>query len=133
MNTIKTVIKFAKGIFRLNKKKEYILKFNKEEDNCWYIDIPWDGNHGDLQMVAGADKLLDFLNPKHVKISCITTKEDTNISGYFKLRRFDCGLTSGAFYKVEGLDGFSREIWICPVTLCVLGEYPEYIHIKEIK
>ena len=36
-----------------------------------------------------------------------------------------------ATYKVYGLEGFSREIWICPVTLTVLGHYPNYIYIKQ--
>lgn len=40
--------------------------------------------------------------------------------------------TSGATYKVHFLEGFNREIWICPVTLTVLGHYPKYIYIKQI-
>ena len=36
-------------------------------------------------------------------------------------------------YKVNGLEGFTREIWICPVTLTVLGHYPQYIYIKQMQ
>ena len=40
----------------------YELAFNREENNCWYIDLPeWQGSHGSLQMVAGADTLLEFV------------------------------------------------------------------------
>ena len=35
-------------------------------------------------------------------------------------------------YNVYGLKGFSREIWICPVTLTVLGHFPKYIYIKQM-
>lgn len=28
----------------------------------WYIDMPWDGNRGNLEMVAGADDLLTYLD-----------------------------------------------------------------------
>ena len=128
---IKVVWKFLKGIFS-NKKKEYTLTFNKEKDRLWYIDIHWAGDHGNLQMVAGADKLLAFLDPEEVTISCIPSKEDKEIPHYFKLRRLAWGWTKGAFYQVEGLKGFSRQIWICPVTLCVLGHYPKYIYIKHL-
>lgn len=128
---IKVVWKFLKGIFSF-KKREYTLTFNKESDRLWYIDMPWPGDHGNLQMVGGADKLLAFLNPSKVTISCIPSKEDKEILGYFKLRRTVWGWAKGAFYQVEGLDGFSREIWICPVTLCVLGYYPKFIYIKQL-
>lgn len=40
-------------------------------------------------------------------------------------------LTGGSFYNVTGLEGFEREIWLCPVTLFVLGRYPKYIYIKK--
>jgi hypothetical protein len=42
------------------------------------------------------------------------------------------GLFAGATYKVNGLEGFTKEIWICPVTLTVLGHYPQYIYIKQM-
>ena len=37
------------------------LKFYKEEGK-WYIDIPWDGDKSELEMVMGADVLLDELD-----------------------------------------------------------------------
>ena len=41
---------------------EQNLKFNKEADR-WYIDLPdWTGTKGELEMVAGADTLLDELD-----------------------------------------------------------------------
>jgi hypothetical protein len=65
-------------------------------------------------------------------VSCISSTEDKEIPGYFKLRRGEWGLTQGAFYQVEGLEGFEQEIWICPVTLYVLGKYPEFIYLKQL-
>lgn len=127
---IQTIFKFIKGIFG-PKKKEYILKF-KNEHPRWYIDMPWSGDHDDLQMVGGADKLLAHLDPNEVTISCIPSSKNQEISEYFKLERTVWGWTKGAFYKVHDLEGFKREIWICPVTLCVLGYYPKYIYIKQL-
>lgn len=38
-------------------------------------------------------------------------------------------LFGGAYYNVSGLEGFSKEIWLCPVTLFVLGKYPDRLLI----
>ena len=36
--------------------------FNKEKDGRWYVELPeWPGNHAELEMVAGADTLLEKL------------------------------------------------------------------------
>ena len=128
---IKTAIGFVKRILS-PKKSEYTLKFNKEENNRWYIDLPeWGGSHSNLEMVAGADDLLDFLGGNPVIISCITSKENEDIEGYIKLERTDWGLTSGAYYSVN-YDGINRKLWLCPVTLYVMGEYPEYLYVKKV-
>lgn len=37
----------------------------------------------------------------------------------------------GDRYKY-GIADFTREIWICPVSLTVLGHYPKYIYIKKV-
>lgn len=129
--TITNVWRFLKETFSL-KNKEQKLTFNKESDNLWYIDIPWIFDHGNLQMVGGANKLLEFLNPSTVTVSCIPSNNDNFIEGYFRLSRINCGLFKGAFYRVEGLEGFHRDIWICPVTLFVLHKYPKFIHLKQI-
>ena len=57
----------------------------------------------------------------------------TDTIGYFECVKQYSGLFAGATYKVNGLEGFTREIWICPVTLTVLGHYPQYIYIKQMQ
>ena len=37
------------------------FKFIKLSDK-WFVDIPWDGDVNDLQMVDGSDLLLDCYN-----------------------------------------------------------------------
>jgi hypothetical protein len=126
------VFDFIKNVVK-TKKEEQVLTFVKEDNGNWYIDLPqWKGSHGNLQMVGGADDLLDFMGTNPVTVSCISSTEDKEIPGYFKLRRGEWGLTQGAFYQVEGLEGFEQEIWICPVTLYVLGKYPEFIYLKQL-
>jgi len=122
----------ARSVF--GKKEEYELKFNHEDDGCWYIDFPnWPFEHHNLMMVSGADDLCAFLsdNDKDVTVKVKPSKNDEPHPGYCKLTQTRHGLTSGSTYTVEGLEGFNRNIWICPVTLFVLGEYPKYIYLKR--
>ena len=129
---------YAKGICGL-RRKVYDLQFVfVPEDKLWYIDMPWPGDRYNLAMVAGSNHLLTFLDKEgrnRVRALVRSSKKKLSgkdIEGYFELEKQFSGLFAGATYIVNGLDGFSREIWICPVTLCVLGHYPMYIYIKQM-
>lgn len=122
----------AKSVF--GKKEEYIIKFNHEEDGLWYVDFPnWPFDHHNLLMVAGADELCAFLSEDNVSsyISVIPASKKEEHEGYAELTRINSSLTGGATYEVKNLPGFNRDIWLCPVTLFVLGEYPKYMYIKK--
>lgn len=122
----------AKSVF--GKKEEYIIKFNHEEDGLWYVDFPnWPFDHHNLLMVAGADELCAFLSEDNVSsyISVIPASKKEEHEGYAELTRVNSSLTGGATYEVKNLPGFNRDIWLCPVTLFVLGEYPKYMYIKK--
>lgn len=126
---IKAIFTILKAlIFR---RKQYDVSFTKESNGRWYVDFPgWPLSHDNLEMVAGADDLLDYLNDGsnhvkiHVEISKInkTTAEIKLVKDYSKLTR-------GAFYNVEN-GGRTKRLWLCPVTLCVLGRYPKYIYMN---
>ena len=53
------------------------------------------------------------------------------LEGYAELIQKDHSLTGGSTYEVRNLEGFHRDIWLCPVTLFVLGKYPKYMYIKK--
>ena len=130
----KLVWVFAKGICGF-RRKVYDLKF-VHEGNMWYIDMPWPGDRYNLAMVAGSDRLLTFLdthNENRVRVLVRPSKKRrTDMKGYFECVQQDSGLFAGATYNVNDLPGFTRDIWICPVTLTVLGHYPKYIYIKQM-
>ena len=125
---------YAKGMCGF-RHRVYDLKF-VHDDNMWYIDMPWPGDRYNLAMVAGSNHLLTFLDTKkenRVRVLVRPSKKRrTDLNGYFECVKQHSGLFAGATYKVNGLEGFTREIWICPVTLTVLGHYPQYIYIKQI-
>ncbi len=116
------------------RKDEYTISFTKEDDGCWYVDYPdWPFDHHNLMMVAGADDLCAFLSNdgRETRVNVIPAKKKEMHDGYAELRRLDHSLTGGAHYEVKGIEGFTKKIWICPVTLFVLGNYPAYIYLKK--
>ena len=129
---------YAKGVCGF-RRKVYDLQFVfVPEDNLWYIDMPWPGDRYNLAMVAGSNHLLKFLDKEddnRVRVLVRPSKkklEVNEVDGSFEIEKQFSRLLGGATYKVTGLEGFTREIWICPVTLCVLGHYPQYIYIKQM-
>ena len=122
----------AKSVF--GRKSEYHLKFNHEADGLWYVDFPnWPFDHHNLLMVAGADKLCAFLSEDDVtaNVDVIPSSKREEHPGYACLVQGEHSLTGGSFYTVTELPGFERDIWLCPVTLFVLGRYPKYLYIKN--
>ncbi len=129
---------YAKGISGF-RRSEYDLSFvYVPEDKLWYIDMPWPGNRYNLAMVAGSNHLLTFLDTKkeeRVRVLVQPSKKPRKElldEGFFECEKQFSRLLGGATYRVNGLVGFTREIWICPVTLAVLGHYPHYIYIKQM-
>ena len=126
---------FAKGIASL-RKAEYDLTFVRESDGKWYIDMPWHGEHKNLEMIAGSDDLLTFLDTEKqnkVRIQVIPSEKPLELDGYAELKQTWWKLLNGATYQVYGIEGFEKEIYLCPVTLCVLGSYPTYLYIKQMR
>ncbi len=134
--SIKDLLKGAQVISKsvFGRKDEYELQFNHEADGCWYVDFPgWPFSHHNLMMVAGADKLCAFLSDDdiHACVKVIPANKEEDHPGYAKLVQKEHSLTGGSTYQVTGLEGFERDIWLCPVTLFVLGQYPKYIYVKK--
>ena len=116
------------------RRSEYNLQFNHEDDGRWYVDFPgWPFDHHNLMMVAGADDLCDYLSDDDhfAYVDVVPSNRLLDKPGYACLIQGEHSLTGGSTYKVTGLPGFDREIWLCPVTLFVLGQYPKYLYIKK--
>lgn len=131
----------AAGVF--GRKDKYELSFEQDHDGRWYVVFPgWPLDRSHLEMVAGSDDMLSLLDTEKrhlVKVSVIPARKHEEHKGYFQLTQIKHSLTGGSFYTVQGLKGWGnpkaireKELWICPVTLCVLGEYPKYIYVKKI-
>lgn len=95
--------------------------FYREDDGRWYVNLPeWPGDKEELEMVAGADLLLEAIGHGEpwVRVD-------------FSMEPFDgakCLTYRGdGVYDNDAWHGPST-LWLCPVTEFVFGKYPEKIY-----
>ena len=115
------------------RRSKYDLAFHREDDGVWYVDFPdWPFTHHNLAMVGGADKLCSYLadGRQTIRVKVIASQHSLPFSGYGLLTKTYSNLLYGADYDATGFEDFHRSVWICPVTLFVLGRYPKYIYVK---
>ena len=136
INNFRAIHHFVKGVL-CNGRGEYTLTFVQDPDDRWYIDMPWSGRRANLEMVAGSDDLLSFFDTEgnhRVTLHVVPSETPLQVEGHTELRQLDKSLTGGSHYDVTDIDGFHlNRIWVCPVTLCVLGRYPKYLYIKKVE
>ena len=111
----------------------------KRQSGDWYIDLPEylraGGKREDLQMVAGADEILDFYAGNNSSVSMlIDTVPFKGADRLHLLSTADPQLEGGAYYAVYTSEGKSihGQIWLCGVLLFVFGEIPENIYIRKL-
>lgn len=110
-----------------------ILKFIKEKKK-WYIDLPnWTGRKSALEMVSGADTLLDFMAEGKREVSMYV--EEEWFDGSECLILVDTCWFNGADYKIDTYMNYELKlkVWLCDVTKVVLGGFPEKIYFVKLK
>ena len=98
------------------------------------MDFPnWPFDHHNLLMVNGADEMCAFLSDDDITTEVLVrpSSKRLQLEGYAELVQKEHSLTGGSTYEVRNLEGFNRDIWLCPVTLFVLGRYPKYMYVKK--
>src|SRR5690606_37939001 len=106
--------------------------FYKTEENRWYANIPeWEGSVDELEMVAGADIMLDIYSQFENRIT-LTMSDLPLKRGDLLKRVYDPTVQSGSNYKVTTMfqQPYDYEIWLCDVTKFVFGRFPENIYIR---
>jgi hypothetical protein len=109
------------------------LKFYKKENNTWWLDAPeyvlQGGDPSELQMVAGADDLLEALAEGGSKVKLQISEQEAK--DLCQLKRVDeIPTVIGKYYHDDKMELL---IWLCPVTIWVFeGYYPENIWYKII-
>jgi len=144
---IYTVLVLIKNV--IFRKKHYTLRFVAERDSVikrWYYDFKhWGFSHNNLEMVAGADGLceryaegkdevtVDIIASRH-----IDAKSSIDYDFYEGMKLEGKGISKYLYGRTyqnlkTNKDGklVITTIWICPVTLFVLGRYPNCLYIKK--
>jgi hypothetical protein len=110
------------------RRKGMILSFEKELSG-WYIVLPeWTGSKADLAMVAGADTLLDNLSNQSTRVSIDLSLSRQEQDQIHLVKKRNC-FFNGADYEVAST---GHKLWLCNVTLFVLGHFPQNLYIKVI-
>lgn len=107
-------------------------KFKKQLHNRWYIQLDeWTGSNDDLEMVLGADTLLDIISEGENEVNCIIS--ETYFEGSEKLEQIGLGdeFMGGSNYILKTYKGIgiNLDVWLCDVTKFVFGYFPKIIYI----
>lgn len=108
------------------------FRFYKTPENKWYIHLPeWTGSISALEMVEGADTMLD--KASNDTNECFLDLNDEPFEGA-DLTRLTENLkdsVGGGYYFMETYKGetINHTIWLCEVTEFVFGHLPETIYI----
>lgn len=132
-NKITTILRLVWNV--ISRRKKFTLRFIKESGR-WYYDFKnWGFEKGNLEMVAGADKLCEkYSAGDEAIVKIIASKKKQKVGDEWKeytgedLSKFS--FTDRLLYGRE-YQGKDDKFWICPVTLFVLGRYPNYLYIQS--
>ena len=111
------------------------LKTGKE----WYIDVPefieQGGSIGDLQMVDGADMMLDIIAGNDNSVKLNIAKEKFEGADVLVLTEKCDPYIGGGNYFMKQYEGqeINRQMWLCQVTEFVFGEIPGQIFVRREK
>lgn len=119
----------------------FSLKFKVSFTNIkgsWYCDIPgWPKEYfPNTLMVSQADLLLDKLSKgksNRVFLDVYISCHKKDLKDYMVLTKKYSSIHGGAYFTLSNSnlpEHLFTNIWLCPVTLFVLGSYPEYIYFK---
>ena len=98
----------------------------------WFVELDdWDGDINDLEMVNGADLLLEIFAQK-LKTDKLTmkvwTQKPDEPCGKLQMIHHD---QDGATYQVEHCAFYNSTVWLCNVTKFVFdGSHPGTIYFK---
>jgi len=109
------------------------FRFYKTADGNWYIDLPeWGGSIDDLQMVDGADTMLDMVSG-HTN-ECYLEMSDEPFEGADRIKLVEDLTTSvgGGNYIMETYNSeqINHAMWLCQVTVEVFYTLPMAIYVS---
>jgi hypothetical protein len=108
-----------------------------KRDGDWFIDLPEylekGGSAGDLQMVDGADTMLDVMADKKASVTMTISTEPFNGADELVLTEKCDPFIGGGYYLMKKYKGqeINHNMWLCQVTEFVFGGIPERIFVRK--
>ena len=109
------------------------------ENGEWYIDLPeyleQGGSKGDLQMVSGADTMLDIIAEEKDEVALQIDTRPIEGADELLLTELCDPVLGGGYYHLKQFESkkVERDLWLCDVTRFVFGDIPERIYIRNIQ
>jgi len=111
------------------------ITFYQEPNSRWYVDLPeWEGSKDELEMVLGADDMLNYMSEGEGKVRIIfsTTPQNNFDTLELKNETPDIG---GGYYHMATYNGINinQDMWLCDVTKFVFNTLPKTIYLKKVE
>lgn len=103
----------------------------------WYIDLPefieQGGSVGDLQMIDGADTMLDMMAENETSVEMYVAREQFEGADLLKLIEKCDPYVGGGNYLMKKYEGkeINKMMWLCQVIEFVFGDIPQQIFVKK--
>lgn len=126
------VQKVLNRVFGIN-PEHFTLGFIRESNSRWYADIKhWPKRfHANLEMVAGADDLLEALDNGNGYVKVEVSVEPSDKRDWFKMIKVSQTYL-GATYTVLYCDRYKGKAWLCNVGKFVMGKHPDCLFVRQI-
>ena len=102
----------------------------------WYCDIKgWPEKFfPNSLMVADASRLIQYMSDgkDYVTFDVVPSKKELEEDGLIRLSLYESSIAGGGYYSTQIDDVKLNRVWLCPVTLFVLGRYPQYIYFRRV-
>ncbi len=120
-------------VFGIN-TSNFKMGFIREADGRWYADIKhWPRMfHANLEMVAGADDLLEALDNGKGYVYLEVALDPANKRDFFKMIKINQTYL-GATYNVLYCDKYHKKAWLCNVGKFVMGKHPDALFVRQIE
>jgi hypothetical protein len=85
-------------------------------------------------MVADASRLIQYMSDgkDYVTFDVVPSKKELEEDGLIRLSLYESSIAGGGYYSTQVDDVKLNRVWLCPVTLFVLGRYPQYIYFRRV-
>lgn len=112
-----------------------VFRFYKTSANRWYIDLPdWTGSIDELEMVQGADTMLDLVS--NYTSECHLTISNEPFEGADEITLvtdLTNSIGGGNYFMKSYKDKVvNQQMWLCEVTTFIFNSLPQGIWVHSL-